>query len=547
MNTSIDRPKLHRGPLPPTVGALFERAAAVFGERPAIQDHRGSLNFAALNRLRLRAAQAFFAAGVQKGDSVAVWAPNMAEYVVAAAGMQSIGAVLIPLNTRFKTAETEYILRKSQATAILTLEAFADNRYVDMLRAAELPQLDRIILFRGQAEGTQGWEEFLAQGDAAAAAGGGDFAHRLAQRMREVGPDDVHDMMFTSGTTGMPKAARFTHRQSIQTYDEFATRMGDLNAQDRYLIINPFFHTFGYKAGWLCCVMRGACIHPVEAFDAEETMRRIEAERITVLPGSPTVFSAMLSHPRRGQYDLSSLRVSLTGATMVPIELIRRMSTELKIGIIQTAYGLTECCGLVSTTLTDDPLDLVSRTVGTAIEGLEIKSIGLDGSDLGTDQQGELVVRGPNVLSEYFDDPPGTAAAFTRDGFFRTGDLGSIDAKGYIRITGRLKDIYIVGGFNCYPAEIEHMLLQMEGIAQVAVIGVPDQRLGEVGKAYIVRQHGFNITAGDVAAWAGKTMANFKVPRYVEFVDALPLNASLKVMKAKLREMHDPRSHPVEV
>ncbi len=216
-------------------------------------------------------------------------------------------------------------------------------------------------------------------------------------------------------------------------------------------------------------------------------MRRIQAERITVLPGPPTIFSSILAHPRRHLYDLSSLRVSLTGATMIPIELIRQMSTELKIDIIESAYGLTETCGLVSTTLPEDPLELVAHTVGTAIRGMHVKCIDAQGQDLGPDAPGEIVLRGKAVLHEYVDDPDGTAAAFTADGYFRTGDLGTIDAQGNIRITGRLKDVYIVGGFNCYPAEIEHMLRQMEGIDQVAVIGVPDERLGEVGKACIIR------------------------------------------------------------
>lgn len=532
--------------LPLTVGGLFERAAALFGDRPAVRDTQGTISFIELDASRRRAAQAFFAAGVQKGDSVAVWAPNLAEYIVAVAGLQSIGAVLIPLNTRFKTTEVEYILRKSQATVVLTLEEFAGNRYVEMLRCTKL-QFRKIILFRGEVDGAQKWEEFLADGDAQAAAGGPEFVARLKQRMQEVGPDDIHDMMFTSGTTGMPKAARFTHRQSIETFDIFATRMGNLNEEDRYLIINPFFHTFGYKAGWLCCVMRGACIYPIESFNVDEVMRCIETERITVLPGPPTIFASMLSHPKRHEYDLSSIRVSLTGATMIPAELIRQMSTELKIDVILSAYGTTECCGLVSTTLIDDPLELISRTAGVAIDNLHVKVIDANGRELGPDQPGELVVRGPNVLSEYFEDLAGTTEAFTQDGFFRTGDIGSIDAAGYISITGRLKDMYIVGGFNCYPSEIEHILRQMEGVDQVSVIGVPDKRLGEVGKAYIIRQRGSVISARDVVEWATAHMANFKVPRYVEFIESFPLNASLKVMKTSLREMHDSQSVPIEV
>jgi acyl-CoA synthetase (AMP-forming)/AMP-acid ligase II len=533
-------------PLPPTVGAVFARAARLYPDRPAMHDPQCRWTFAELDALRRRAAQAFFAAGVQPGDSVAVWAPNIAEYVPAVAGLQSIGAVFIPLNTRFKTAEAAYILRKSRAVCVLTLDAFAGNHYVEMLQAAELPELRQVIVLRGRHGAAQSWADFLAAGDAAAAHGGAAFTTQLAQRMDAVGPDDTLDMMFTSGTTGHPKAVRFTHGQAIATYDIFATRMGDLHAQDRYLVVNPFFHTFGYKAGWLCAVMRGACIHPVDAFDAEEVMRRIQDERITVLPGPPTIFSSMLAHPRRQDYDLSSLRVSLTGATMIPIELIREMASELKIDIIESAYGLTETCGLVSTTLPEDPLELVAHTVGRAIPGLEIRCIDAEGRTLGPDEQGEIVLRGPNVLREYVDDPQGTAAAFTTDGFFRTGDLGMLDAQGNIRITGRLKDIYIVGGFNCYPSEIEHMLRQMEGVDQAAVVGVPDARMGEVGKAYIIRAHGSTITAVDVIAWASQNMANFKVPRYVAFVDAFPLNASLKVLKTQLRDMHDAHSQPVE-
>ncbi len=546
MRTKHDPADIASSPLPLTIGGLFERAASLYSDRPAIIDQRSVLTYGELNKLRLRAAKAFFACGVMKGENVAVWAPNMSEYIVAAAGMQSIGAVLVPINTRFKTAETQYILNKGEIKTIVTVEEFQNNNYVEMLLQAELPQLERIILLRGNHNNAETWDDFLQKGDLVENTDGSRFKEEFNRRVTEVCPDDILDMMFTSGTTGMLKAARFTHRQSIETYDDFSTRMGDINEKDKYLIVNPFFHTFGYKAGWLSCVMRGTCIYPLEIFEPVEVMRLIDTEKITIFPGPPTIFSTLISHPDRKKFDLDSLRVSLTGATVIPVELIRDMFEELKIDIVVSAYGMTEACGLISTTLANDSPDLIANTVGTSVKSLTVKCIDSSGKEVETGREGELVIRGPNVMTGYFNDIVANSESFTEEGYLRTGDLGSIDENGYIRITGRIKDIYIVGGFNCYPAEIEQILKRMGGIDQVAVVGVPDERMGEVGKAYIIRSPGTNITPLDVHAWAKKEMANFKVPRYVEFVDSFPLNASFKVLKNKLREMHNPNDEKME-
>lgn len=524
-------------PMPRTIGGIFDRAAILYGQRPAFVESAREVTFDELNQLRLRTARAFIMCGIEQGDCVAVWAPNMNRYVVATAGLQSVGAVFVPLNTRFKAGEAIDVLKRSRAKLLITVEEFLGTRYVDALAGADLPDLETIVLLRGSHAQALSWDEFIAGSQARVQPRDADL--QLKRRLDAVTPDSFADMMFTSGTTGRSKAVRFTHEQTTATYEEWSRLMGNMHERDRYLIISPFFHTFGYKAGWLSCVMRGSCIYPVEVFDAQRAMEQIQRDRITLIPGPPTIFTTIFQHPDWRQYDLSSLRLTAMGATMIPAELVRRLSADLHIETIMTAYGLTETCGLVSITRIDDPLQRVSDTVGVPISTVDVRIRDADGNDVARGVTGEIVVRGTNVLHEYYEDPAGTASAFSSDGFFKTGDLGVITPDGYLCVTGRLKDMYIVGGFNCYPNEIENMLVNLAGVAQVAVIGVPDERLGEVGKAFIVKRAGATLSEADVIAWARDNMANYKVPRHVQFVDALPLNSSLKVMKNVLREMHE--------
>jgi acyl-CoA synthetase (AMP-forming)/AMP-acid ligase II len=324
-----------------------------------------------------------------------------------------------------------------------------------------------------------------------------------------------------------------THGQTLRAYLDWCD-FADLRQGDRYLIANPFFHIFGYKAGCLASLMRGATILPVPVFDAGAVLELVERERVSVLPGPPTIYHSLLDHPDHTSRDISSLRVAVTGAADIPVELIRRVREELPFERILTGYGLTEA-GTVTGSKPDDDFEHIATTVGVPWPGFEVRTVTESGADAPTSEPGEVVVRGETVMRAYLDDPEATAAAIDAEGWLHTGDLGTIDADGYLRIVGRIKDMFIVGGFNAYPAEIENLLLRHPRIAQVAVIGVPDDRLGEVPKAFVVLDPGPSVDPTEIIEWSRGEMANFKVPRSVEFLDALPVNATGKVVKDDLR------------
>jgi acyl-CoA synthetase (AMP-forming)/AMP-acid ligase II len=513
-----------------TIPQLVEAAAARFGSRAAVEDGPVRLSFTALADEMRGAARAFLAAGLARGDRVAIWAPNLWEWIVAATGLQAAGGVLVPLNTRFKGREAGHVLRKSGARALVTVSEFLGTRYVEALAGEDLPALERIVLLRGEAADprAQRWDDFVAGGRAIA-----DAAAR--ERAAAVAPDDLSDLLFTSGTTGAPKGVMTTHGQNLRAFRAWSEVIG-LRPGDRYLIVNPFFHAFGYKAGWLSCLQCGATALPHAVFDVPPVLERIARERVSVLPGPPTLYQSLLAHPGRAQADLSSLRLAVTGAAAIPVELVHRMRDTLGFETVITGYGLTECCGIVSMCRFDDDPETIATTSGRAIPGIEVRCVDEKGAEVARGEPGEVVVRGYNVMKGYFEDPAETAKAIDADGWLHTGDVGVMDARGYLRITDRIKDLFIVGGFNCYPAEIENLMYGSGWFAQVAVVGVPDERMGEVGLAYVVPAPGRAFTPDDVIAWCRDNMANYKVPRRVEIVDALPLTASGKVMKFALRE-----------
>ena len=311
---------------------------------------------------------------------------------------------------------------------------------------------------------------------------------------------------------------------------------------DRYLIVNPFFHTFGYKAGWMSCILRGATIVPFQVFDVPKVLAMVEQEHITVLPGPPTVLHDILDYPDRASFDLSSLRLTITGVAMVPVTLVERLRDEMTFETIITGYGLTETTGTAAMCRHDDDPETIANFSGRAIPDTEVRIVDDDGNEVPRGQPGEVVVQGYNVMEGYFEEPEETAATIDADGWLHTGDIGVMDERGYVKITDRKKDMFIVGGFNAYPAEIENTLLRNRALAQVAVIGVPDDRLGEVGMAFVVPRPGETVDPDDLIAWAKAEMANYKVPRAVEVVDALPLNASGKVLKYELRARAAQRS-----
>ena len=523
-----------------TTPRLVRQAAEMHGGRPAIVDSEITLSYQDLAAAVHQAARAFMAAGITPGDKGAIWAPNVYEWVVAALGLQSAGGVLVTLNTRFKGTEAGYVLERSQAKVLLTVTDFLDTDYVDLLRREfgpaidgrpvdRLPALTRIVVLRGgAADGTESWNDFLHGGDAIDSTD----AHT---RALAVMPDDYSDLLFTSGTTGSPKGVLTAHGQNLRAFGDWADVVG-LRDSDRYLVVNPFFHAFGYKAGILASIMAGAALYPQLVFDVPDVMRRIATDRISMLPGAPTLYQSILNHPDFGTTDISSLRLAVTGAAAIPVELILRMRRELQFETVITGYGLTESCGIATMCRYDDDAETLATTSGRAIPGVEVLCVDDTGVEVARGEPGEVVIRGYTVMQGYLDDPVETAAAIDADGWLHTGDIGVMNERGYLRITDRMKDMFIVGGFNAYPAEIENLMLANEAIAQVAVVGVPDERQGEVGVAFVVARPGSSLDPAELTAWCREHMANYKVPRRIEVVDALPINAGGKVLKNELRD-----------
>ena len=516
--------------LPQTIPGIVRRASERFGALEGMVDGQVRLSFAELAHEIDVAARALIASGVEPGDRVALWAPNVYEWAVAALGAHSVGGVVIPLNTRFKGNEAAYVLCASGARRLFTVTDFLDTNYVELLSGASSDvEVDDIVILRGTVPaGCASWADFMARGD------GVDPSESQA-RADAVQPDDLCDILFTSGTTGAPKGAMLMHSPSIRAFDTWSDVVG-LREGDRYLIVNPFFHAFGLKAGILASLLKGATIVPHPVFDVPSVMRRIPEERITMLPGPPAIFQTILNHPDLDQFDLSTLRLSVTGAAPITTEMIVAMRETLGFENVVTGYGLTEAHGIATMCRHDDDPETIAKTSGRAIPGVEVRLIDDDGNEVPTGSPGEVVVRGYNLMKGYLDNPEATAEAIDADGWLHTGDIAVADAAGNINITDRKKDMFIVGGFNAYPAEIERMMAAHPAIAAVAIVGVPEPRLGEVGMAFIVPTSGTSVDKDDVIAWCRERMANYKVPRFIEVVDALPLNASNKVLKTDLRD-----------
>lgn len=515
-------------PLARTLPALVLEAAQRHGKRIFIEDGTTRIDYAGLPAQVFAVSRALIAHGIQPGDRVAIWAPNRAEWIIAALGIHCAGAAMVPINTRMKGAEAADIIERSRSRILIVVDRFLDVDYPAMLAACRPATLEKVVAIgQAGAHADCEWAGFLESGQAVSEA-------QARMRAAAVRPDDMSDLMFTSGTTGRPKGVVSAHRQIIQAFIEYVN-IADIRTGDRYLIVNPFFHTFGYKAGWVTCLIAGATVLPHPVFDAEAVFRRIEADRISVLPGPPTLYLSMLAHPKLAQTDLSSLRVAVTGASTIPPVLIERMRRELGFEVVLTAYGLTECGGLATICAADDDAQTVALTSGHAIPGTEVCIVDAGNQPLAAGEAGEICLRGFHVMQGYFEDPNATAETIDADGWLHTGDVGTLDARGYLRITDRLKDMFIVGGFNCYPAEIEAALTAHPAIAQVAVIGVPDERMGEVGCACVVLRPGQVVDEAGLIAWSRERMANYKVPRFVRFFDVLPVNASNKIAKNELR------------
>lgn len=517
-----------------TIPALMRDAAARYGDRAALVSQvDGAISYRDLDCQADLIAKALIADGAQPGDRAAIWAPNMWEWVAAAVGIQRAAGVMVPLNTRLKGGEVADIIRRGRITRLFTIGHFLGRYYPGMLREEAMPGLRRRIVLRATPEeigpGEIRWEDFVALAESSSDA-------VLAEREAMVKPDTLADMMFTSGTTGAPKAAMFDHRRSLgggRAWVDIARQ----TAVDRCCVFGPFSHNASYKAGWVAGLMSGSTIYWPEGYDAVTILDLIANNRISVMSAPPTVFQEVLAHPNWRDWDLSSYRFLSTGATVVPIELMKRLQAETSIAEISTGYGMTECCGSATHTRPGDPMERIAYTVGTAIPGTEIRVAGPDGRSMAVGEPGEVLIRDDKLLIEYLDNPEATKATLDADGWLHSGDVGYLDADGYLKLTDRLKDMYIVGGFNVYPAEIEKQMSGLPGIHQSAIVGVPDARLGEVGHAFIVRSAGSTITSEEIIAWSKANLANYKVPRGITFLDALPMNSTGKVIKFALKEI----------
>ncbi|MFC9982894.1 AMP-binding protein [Gordonia sp. NPDC127522] len=521
-----------------TIPALLHRNAARWSEAIAVVDGPVTLTHSQLLAEAQRAAGGYLDRGVAPGDRVAIWLPNTAEFIIALLGAHLIGVVPVPLNTRYRGAEVCAILQRSRAKLVMLADGFLETNYSAMLNEAcggkatepdgPLPSLTTLVDIRSQGnEKTLSWSEFRA---GAARRPPSDVAAFTAQ----VKADTLSDILFTSGTTGNPKGVMSTHAQTTGVAAAWAAG-AELAADDRYATVNPYFHAFGYKAGIIAALSAACTIYPVAKFEPTELLQLIDEHQITVLPGVPTLFISLINHRDLAFYNLDSLRFSIAGAASVPPSLFRDMRTTLGINTVAQAYGLTECVVATQSRPNEAP-EHIAATTGPAIPGIEIRIVNSDGVEQRTGHDGEILLRGSYVMVGYFEDEAATKTAIDTDGWLHTGDVGHLDMHGCLTITDRLKDMYTAGGFNVYPAEVENVLHEHPDVRDCAVVGIDDPRLGSVGKAWIVTEPTSTATEDAIAAWCRARLANYKVPRDIEFVDDLPRNPSGKIHKRQLRE-----------
>ncbi|MBC6448264.1 FadD3 family acyl-CoA ligase [Actinokineospora xionganensis] len=500
-----------------TTPAALRAAAERFGDGEAVADGSVRLSWRELLTAAETVARALIAEGLEPGDRVALCAPNTHHWVAAVLGAQYAGCVAVPINTRFTGPEMTEILTRSRARALFVVGTFLGVNRLSRVRAA----LDGMTVIRIPGEGDRPSPDVI-EWDALDAVAERVPVEVARARAGTVTPDQISDILFTSGTTGHSKGAITAHRQALGVAAAWV-ECGEVTSADRYLIVNPFFHSFGYKAGILAALLSGATIVPQAVFDLDRTLELVERERITVLPGPPTIYQTMLDRPGTRP---STLRLAVTGAAPVPVVLVQRMRSELSFQTVLTAYGLTEAV-VVTMCRPGDAPEIVSRTSGRAVAGFEVRV---------AEDTREILVRGPNVMLGYLDDPEATAQAVDAEGWLHTGDIGVLDADGYLTITDRLKDMYVCGGFNVYPVEVEQVLARLPGVSECAVVGVPHERLGEVGRAHIILSPGAALSTEDVLAHCAERLANYKIPRSVEFRTDLPRNATGKILKRMLRD-----------
>lgn len=554
MATSGTRSYAHESSTEPlwgvTIGEVLDRTTEQHPSNEAlVVKHQGvRYTYQEFRRVVNQAAKGLMALGVQKGDRVAIWATNWAEWVVTQFATAKIGAILVNINPAYRRYELEYALKQSESQTLLLIRGFRDADYISLLyqacpeaeharpgelKSETLPHLKNLV-FIGEGEKPEGmlsWAEVLALGDNLA-----DQA--LDERAASLHFDDPINIQYTSGTTGFPKGALLSHHNIVNNA-RFIGQCMRISHEDRICIPVPFYHCFGMVLGNMVCVVHGATmVIPAEYFDPLATLRTVHKERCTALYGVPTMFIAELEHPDFHQFDLSSLRTGIMAGSPCPIEVMKRVVELMHCREITIAYGLTEASPVITQTRADDPIERRVATVGRPLPHTEVQIVDpATGKIVPPGTPGELCTRGYLVMKGYYNDPDATRRAIDDHGWLHTGDLATMDEHGYCNITGRVKDMIIRGGENIYPREIEEFLYTHPKISQAQVIGVPDRKYGEEVMAWIQLKEGEQATADEIREFCRGKIASYKIPKYIKFVDAFPMTVTGKIQKFKMREM----------
>ncbi|MCK9275229.1 MAG: AMP-binding protein [Syntrophales bacterium] len=533
-----------------TIGRLLRQTAEKYYTREALVCPGFGIRktYGELLDACTRVAKGFMAVGVEPGDKVSVWATNVPEWVYLQFGLGMIGAVMVTVNTNYKSSELEYILRQSDSTTLVLIEKYKDTNFYETVRtiipdldsseaggvlAQELPCLSTLIYIgtREKVPGMFNFNELLEEGTRIS-------DDMLRKREKTVQCHDVVNMQYTSGTTGFPKGVMLTHYNIINNARMVGSVMG-MSPEDRLLTQVPLFHCFGCVMSTLNCVYYGSTMVLLEYFDPLETLKTVEAEKCTAINGVPTMFIAILSHPDFRKYDMSSLRTGIMAGAPCPVDSMKRVITDMHCPEIVIAYGLTESSPVMTMTRREDPIELRVSTVGRLFDGVEAKIIDPEtGKEVPPDVQGEIITRSPCVMKGYYKMPEETSEAIDSDGWLHTGDLGSANEKGYFSISGRIKDMIIRGGENIYPREIEEFLHSHPKVRDIYVIGIPDKKYGEQVLAVIVPETGIDLEAKELAEFSREKIARHKIPLYWEFTEDIPMTASGKVQKYKLVERY---------